>query len=30
MEPGGFALGLDFKIETALCEVSPEGRVTAS
>lgn len=30
MELGGYVLGLDFKIETALCEVSPDGCVTAS
>lgn len=24
MESGGFVLGLDFKIETATCELSPE------
>ena len=28
MESGGFALGLDFKIETAACESSPEGYMT--
>lgn len=25
---GGFALGLDFRIETAICELSPEGYMT--
>lgn len=29
MESGGFALGLDFKIETATCELSPERYMTA-
>lgn len=29
MELGGFALGLDFEIETATCELSPEGSMTA-
>lgn len=28
MESGGFALGLDFRIETAICELSPEGYMT--
>lgn len=29
MELGGFALGLDFEIEMAACELSPEGSMTA-
>lgn len=29
MESGRFALGLDFKMERATCELSPEGSVTA-
>ena len=29
MELGGFALGLDLKMETATCELSPEGYMTA-